>query len=71
MAVNTDAKQPADPGAQTQPDPTASSQPSAEAGTATSGSTGEGAASAMVRLISQEQARLFPASPEDTSADSS
>jgi hypothetical protein len=35
------------------------------------GSTGEGSGSAMARLISQEQARMPPAAPEDAPTGSS
>ena len=69
MAIDTDATKPTDPGAHTQAGPIASTQQSAESASST-GSTGEGAHSAMARLISQEQARLFPVAPDDIPTDS-
>ena len=52
-------------GAQPQQDPAGGIEHSGRDGQADHGSTGEGASSAMARLISQQQARSVAGAPED------
>jgi hypothetical protein len=68
----TDPELPTSDGAQTQQDsPVDSNVQSAGASVPSHGSTGEGAGSAMARLISQEQARVLPGAPDPTPTQSS
>ena len=66
MSTDSNQTQPINAGAHSQPEPKQAQQEASTA-SATHGSTGEGAGSAMARLISQEQARIVPGAPEDGS----
>ena len=58
-------------GAQSQHNPAQTNQQSAADPTSNQGSTGEGAGSAMARLISQERARRVTGAPQDVPTESS
>lgn len=62
MAPETDNETPMSTGSQTGHEPAHSTKPP---GTTSHGSSGEGAGSAMARLIIQEQARIVPGAPAD------
>lgn len=64
MATQNDEAQPMSTGAQSQQQPAVQDQPAERDNTVSNGSSGEGAGSAMARLISQEQARIKPGAPE-------
>jgi hypothetical protein len=68
----TDPEQPTEDGVPSQLDSPCDSQAQSAGGSAPRhGSTGEGAGSAMARLISQEQARVLPGAPDPTPSEPS
>ena len=71
MAHSDDHDQPMNTGTHNQQQPTDGNQQSAGEDTSAHGSTGEGAGSALARLISQEQARLVPGAAENSTDGSS
>jgi hypothetical protein len=65
MATLPDDQQPMMQSAQVPQEQTADAPPSTGDQSPSHGSTGEGAGSAMARLISQQQSRIVPGAPED------